>query len=191
MEQALNTPLETAAQDRKIFETVQSETTRLRNFIRSRVADEGLVEDILQDTFFELVEAHRLMKPVEQAGAWLFQVARNRITDWFRKKKPDLSIQDSDSEHGLTLEDLLPSPHAGPEAQYALRILGAELEAALEELPAGQRQVFVANEIEGRSFRELAAESGVSINTLLARKRYAVKHLRKRLQSIHEQFLNE
>jgi RNA polymerase sigma factor (sigma-70 family) len=167
-------------QDRQIAETVERETGRLRNFIRKSVARED-VEDVLQDVFFELVEAQRLVKPIEQIGAWLFRVARNRIIDRFRRKKPEFADLAS-------LEDLLPSPDAGPEAAYARSVLLEEIEAALDELPEEQRFVFVAHELEGRSFRELAAETGVPLNTLLSRKRYAVLHLRRRLQIIHDEF---
>ena len=182
----------TREQDRQISEAVEQQRFRLRNFIRRRVADPGDVEDILQEVFFELVEAYRLMKPVEIAGAWLFQVARNRIIDRFRKKKPealaDLTFP-SDEGEMLSVEEFLPSADAGPEAAYMRGVLIEELEAALDELPDKQRQVFIAHEIEGKSFKELAAESGVSINTLLSRKRYAVLFLRTRLQSVYEDFL--
>ncbi|HEX3741823.1 MAG TPA: RNA polymerase sigma factor [Terriglobales bacterium] len=182
----------TREQDRQISEVVEREQSRLRNFIRRRIADPGDVEDVLQEVFFELVEAYRLMKPVEMAGAWLFQVARNRIIDQFRKKKPeplaDMS-EPSDEGEELSIEDFLLSPDIGPEAAYARTVLMEELEAALDELPGEQRWVFIQNEIEGKSFKELAAESGVSINTLLSRKRYAVLHLRQRLQSVYDEFL--
>src|SRR3954466_13323233 len=180
-------------QDLRIAETVERERSRLRNFVRERVADPSDVEDILQDVFFEFVEAYRLMKPIEQAGAWLFRVARNRIIDRFRKKRPAL-LQDlrgaSDDGEMLSLEELLPSPDAGPEAAYARGVLLEELEAALEELPDEQREVFIAHEIEGKSFKELSAETGVSVNTLLSRKRYAVLHLREQLQTIYDEFRN-
>jgi RNA polymerase sigma factor (sigma-70 family) len=179
-------------QDRQISEAVERERSRLRNFVRRRVADPSDVEDILQDVFFEFVEAYRLMKPIEQAGAWLFRVARNRIIDRFRKKRPEL-LQDlrgaSDDGEMLSIEELLPSPDAGPEAAYARGVLLEELEAALEELPDEQREIFIAHEIEGKSFKELSAETGVSVNTLLSRKRYAVLHLRDRLQSVYEEFM--
>jgi RNA polymerase sigma factor (sigma-70 family) len=179
-------------QDLRIAETVERERSRLRNFVRERVADPSDVEDILQDVFFEFVEAYRLTKPIEQAGAWLFRVARNRIIDRFRKKRPAL-LQDlrgaSDDGEMLSLEELLPSPDAGPEAAYARGVLLEELEAALEELPDEQREVFIAHEIEGKSFKELSAETGVSVNTLLSRKRYAVLHLREQLQSAYEEFM--
>ncbi len=155
--------------------------------------DPGDAEDILQDVFYELVEAYRLMKPIEQVGAWLFRVARNRITDRFRKKKPllvsDLSEVKQEGEMP-SLEELLPSPEAGPDAAYARSLLLDELENALEELPDEQREVFVAHEFEGRSFKDLAAESGVSVNTLLSRKRYAALHLRERLREIYDEFTN-
>jgi RNA polymerase sigma factor (sigma-70 family) len=178
-------------QDQRISEAVQREQSRLRNFIRRRVPDPGDAEDVLQDVFYELVEAYRLMKPVAHTGAWLFQVARNRITDLFRRKKPEsfseIAVAAEDDELPQ-LEDLLPSPDAGPEALYARHVLLDELELAIGELPKEQREVFVAHELEGRSFKEIAAGSGVSVNTLLSRKRYAVLHLRERLQSIYDEF---
>jgi RNA polymerase sigma factor (sigma-70 family) len=169
----------------RLADIFRREQARLRSFVRKRVPDEGDAEDILQDVFYELVEAYRLMRPVEQAGAWLFRVARNRIIDLFRKRRPE---QLSDE---LTIEELLPSADAGPEAAYARSLLWEELEAALEELPAEQREVFLAHEIDGRSFKELAEETGVSVNTLLSRKRYAVLHLRERLKEINEEMMGE
>jgi RNA polymerase sigma factor (sigma-70 family) len=177
-------------QDQRISEVVKREQFRLRNFIRRRVPDPRDVEDILQDVFFELVEADRLLMPIEHVTGWLFRVARNRITDLFRKKKPE-SFGDgalADEENDLRLEDLLPSPDAGPDALYARHVLLDELEAAIDELPEEQREVFVAHELEGRSFKEMSAETGVNVNTLLSRKRYAVLHLRERLRSIYEEF---
>jgi RNA polymerase sigma factor (sigma-70 family) len=181
-------------QDRIISETVVREEPRLRSFIRRRVADSGDAEDILQQVFYEFVETYRLLKPVEQAGAWLFRVARNRIIDRFRKKRPgSLSDPVGVAEDGeeIRLEDLLPSLQAGPDAAYARQVLVEELENAVDELPQEQRQVFIAHEVEGRSFKEMAAETGVSVNTLLARKRYAVLYLRRRLQAVHDEFTNE
>ena len=178
-------------QDRRILEAVEQEQARLRNFIRRRVPDSGDAEDILQDVFYEFVQAYRMMKPVEQAGAWLFRVARNRIIDLFRRRRPgSLNQPAAMGEEGeaLVLEDLLPSPDAGPEAAYARELLIEELERAIDELPGEQRQVFIAHEIEGRSFKELAAETGVSMNTLLSRKHYAVLQLRRSLQAVHDEF---
>src|SRR3984885_10458474 len=178
-------------QDRRISEVVTREQPRLRNFIRRRVPDPGDAEDILQEVFYELVEANRLLMPIEHVTGWLFRVARNRITDLFRKKKPvafsDAAIADEAGEL-LHIEDLLPSPDAGPEALYFRSVLLDELEFALGELPEEQREVFVAHELEERSFKELSAESGVSVNTLLSRKRYAALHLRERLHSIYDEF---
>src|SRR6266849_7139337 len=178
-------------QDRRISEVVRREQSRLRNFIRRRVPDPRDAEDIVQEVFYELVEANRLLMPIEHVTGWLFRVARNRITDLFRKKKPeifsDAAVVDEEGEV-LQIEDLLPSPDAGPEALYFRNVLLDELEFALGELPDEQREVFVAHELEGRSFKELSAESGVGVNTLLSRKRYAVLHLRERLQSIHDKF---
>jgi RNA polymerase sigma factor (sigma-70 family) len=178
-------------QDQRISDVVRREQSRLRNFIRRRVPDPRDAEDILQDVFYELVEANRLLMPIEHVTGWLFRVARNRITDLFRKKRPesfsDAALVDEDGEM-LQIEDLLPSPEAGPEALYVRSLLLDELELAVDELPEEQRDVFVAHEVEGRRFKEMAAESGVSVNTLLSRKRYAVLHLRERLQSIYDEF---
>ena len=178
-------------QDQRISEVVKREQSRLRSFIRQRVPDPRDAEDILQDVFCELVEANRLLVPIGHVTGWLFRVARNRITDLFRKKRPerfsDTAIADEDNEL-LQLEDLLPSPDAGPEALYARSVLLDELALAVDELPKEQREVFVAHELEGRSFKEIAATTGVSMNTLLSRKRYAVLHLRERLQSIYDDF---
>ena len=194
MNAALSIEAMTREQDRRISAAVEQEQSRLRNFIRRRVPDPGDAEDILQDVFYELVAAYRLMKPIEQVGAWLFRVARNRITDRFRKKKPvlvsDLAEVQEDDET-LSLEDLLPSPDAGPDAAYARSLLLEELEDAIEELPDEQREVFVAHEFEGRSFKELAVESGVSVNTLLSRKRYAVVYLRERLREIYDDLIEQ
>jgi RNA polymerase sigma factor (sigma-70 family) len=180
-------------QDRQISEIIAQERSRLRNFIRRRVPDPSDAEDIVQEVFYELVEANRLLMPIEHVTGWLFRVARNRITDLFRKKKPE-SFSDSavEAEGGevLQIEDLLPSPDAGPEALYVRGVLFDELELALDELPQEQRDVFVAHELEGRSFKEMSAENGVSVNTLLSRKRYAVLHLRDRLQTIYDEFTN-
>jgi RNA polymerase sigma factor (sigma-70 family) len=181
----------TSEQDRRISQVIEVQGARLRNFIRRRVADEADAEDILQDVFYEFVEAYRLMKPIEQAGAWLFRVARNRIIDRFRKRSREpLREEPAAAEHGepFGLEDLLPSPDAGPEAAYARSLLLEALDDALEELPEKLREVFTAHELEGRSFRELAAESGVNVRTLLSRKHYAVLHLRRRLQAIYAEF---
>jgi len=182
----------TAEQEQRIAEVVEQEQSRLRNFIRKRVVNRADAEDILQDVFYELVEAYRLMKPVEFVTAWLFRVARNRIIDLFRKREPEALISDptamAEDGEELTLEDLLPSPDAGPEAAYARSVLLEEIEAALDELPEEQRDVFVAHELEGRSFKELAAETGLGLNTLLSRKYYAVRHLRDRLQVIYDEF---
>ena len=178
-------------QDRRISEIVAGERSRLRNFIRRRVPDPSDAEDIVQEVLFELVQAHRLLMPIETVTGWLYRVARNRITDLFRKKKPETfsgaAIEGEDGEL-LQFEDLLPSPDAGPEALYFRNVLLDELELALDELPDEQREVFVAHELEGRSFKEMAAETGVSVNTLLSRKRYAVLHLRELLQSIYDEF---
>jgi RNA polymerase sigma factor (sigma-70 family) len=178
-------------QDQRISDVVKRDQPRLRNFIRRRVPDPRDAEDILQEVFYELVEANRLLMPIEHVTGWLFSVARNRITDLFRKKTPerfgDAVVADEDGE--LSLEDLLPSPDAGPDALYARGVLLDELELALEDLPDEQREVFVAYEMEGFSFKEISAETGVSVNTLLSRKRYAVLHLRERLQSVYDELM--
>ena len=178
-------------QDQRIADVVNREHSRLRNFIRRRVPDPRDAEDILQDVFYELVEANRLLMPIDHVTGWLFRVARNRITDLFRKKQPE-SLGDAaaagDGEEPSRLEDLLPSPEAGPDALYARGVLLDELEFALDELPDEQREVFVGHEIEGRTFKEMAAETGVGVNTLLSRKRYAVLHLREKLRSTYNEF---
>jgi len=191
MDVALRKQWPVTEQDQKISEAISRDEPRLRNFIRRRVADQAEAEDILQEVFYELVEAYRLMKPVEQVTAWLFRVARNRIIDLFRKAKPenfsDSAVADENDEL-LHLEDVLPSPDAGPEALYAHGMLLDALELAIDELPQEQRDVFIAHELEGRSFKEMAAEKGVSVNTLLSRKRYAMLHLRERLKNIYDDF---
>ena len=177
-------------QDQRITEVVKREGSRLRNFIRRRVSDPGDVEDVLQDVFYRLVEANRLLMPIDHVTGWLFRVARNRITDLFRKKKPELlsdAVIESEEGEALQIEDLLPSPDAGPDALYVRNLLLEEIDLALEELPDEQREVFIAHELEGRSFKELAEETGVSLNTLLSRKRYAVLHLRARLQTMYDE----
>jgi RNA polymerase sigma factor (sigma-70 family) len=167
-------------QDERIAEVVGREQSRLRDFIRRRVADPRDAEDILQDVFYKLVEANRLLMPIDHLTGWLFRVARNRIIDLFRTAKPEDE-----------LEDLLPSPDDGPEELYARHVLLEALAAAMDELPKEQREVFVAHELEGRRFKEISAATGVSVNTLLSRKRYAVLHLRERLQSIYDDFTKE
>lgn len=178
-------------QDERISRAVEQESARLRNFIRRYVSDPAEAEDVLQDVFYELVEAYRMMKPVEQVAAWLFRVARNRTIDLFRKRKREqvgTPVVENEEGELLRLEDLLPSPDAGPEAAYARTVLLEELDAALDELPAEQREVFLAHEMMGQSFKEIAAETGVGVNTLLSRKRYAVLHLRERLRAIYKEF---
>ena len=180
-------------QNQWISEAVIQEQSRLRNFIRRHVPDPLDAEDVLQDVFYELVEANRLLMPISHVTGWLFRVARNRITDLFRKRKPEslsgAAVAGTDGEL-LRWEDLLPSPDAGPEAIYARSVLLDELELAIDELPEDQREVFVAHELEGRSFKQIAAESGVSVNTLLSRKRYAVLRLRERLRSVYDEITN-
>jgi RNA polymerase sigma factor (sigma-70 family) len=192
MNDALSIGLMTDEQNRRITEDVEREQSRLRNFIRKRVLDEGEAEDILQEVFYELLQTYRLMKPVEKVGAWLFRVARNRIIDRFRKRKPEVAGSSTFSGHEEDVmfpwEEALPSPDAGPEAAYAREVLLDEIDAALDELPEAQRDVFVAHELEGQSFNELAASTGLSVNTLLSRKHYAVLHLRRRLRSIYDEF---
>jgi RNA polymerase sigma factor (sigma-70 family) len=178
-------------QDRRISEVVEREQSRLREFIRRRVPDSRDAEDILQDVFHRLVEMNRLLMPIDHITGWLFRVARNRIVDLFRKQKPvgfgDVMVDDDEL---LSIEELIPSADAGPEARYARSLLLEELALALDELPREQREVFVAHELEGRSFKEIAAETGVNVNTLLSRKRYAVLHLRERLQGIYDELTN-
>jgi RNA polymerase sigma factor (sigma-70 family) len=180
-------------QDREISEIIDAERSRLRNFIRRRVPNEADVEDLLQEVFYELIEAYRLMKPVQRWSAWMFRVARNRIIDLFRKKRLEAFGSDpvtvSDEGEALSLEEVLTSPDAGPAEAYARTVLLEELEEALDELPQEQREVFIAHEVEGYSFKEIAARTGVRVNTLLSRKHYAVVHLRHRLQAIYDEFV--
>jgi len=181
-------------QERQITEVIVREESRLRNFIRTWVPQEADVEDVLQDVFYELIEAQRMVTPLRETGAWLFRVARNRITDLFRRRSAEARRQDPferlpDAE-GPALEEWLPSPEAGPEAVYARRVLLEELDAALEELPPEQRQAFVAHELEGRSFKELSAATGLPVNTLISRKHYAVLHLRQRLRAIYKEYVH-
>lgn len=180
-----------AEQDQRLSQAIERDETKLRSFIRRQVTDNGEAEDILQDVFYELLEAYRMMKPIEHVTAWLYRVARNRITDLFRRKRTgSLSDPVAAYEDGepLLLEELLPSRDEGPEDAYARNLLLDSLEEAIDELPASQREVFIAHEIEGISFKQLSAETGLSINTLLSRKHYAVLHLRRRLQTIYEDF---
>jgi RNA polymerase sigma factor (sigma-70 family) len=184
----------TAEQNQWIAQAMERDEPRLRNYIRKHVLDREAAEDILQEVFCELVEAYRLLKPIEQVTGWLFRVAKNRIIDRFRGRKLEsLAAPRSGEEDGVpvTLEDLLPSPDSGPEAAYARRVLLDEIDEALEEMPEEQRSVFIAHEWEGYSFKELSVETGVSVNTLLSRKHYAVVHLRRRLQSIHQEFMKK
>ncbi|ONN64162.1 RNA polymerase sigma factor [Herbaspirillum sp. VT-16-41] len=180
-------------QDREITATVMRERSRLGGFIRRRVADAGEAEDILQEVFYEFVQAYRLPEPIEQVSAWLFRVARNRIIDRFRKKKEEPLPESRDAEdldgadQAWRLDLLLPASEDGPEAAYARAALITALQEALEELPEAQREVFIAHELDGKSFKEMAADSGTSLNTLLARKRYAVLHLRERLQAVYDE----
>ncbi|HYN19342.1 MAG TPA: RNA polymerase sigma factor [Thermoanaerobaculia bacterium] len=185
------TSLMKVEQDQRVSEALDREESRLRNWIARHLADPSEVEDVLQDVFFELVLAYRLTKPIEHVSAWLFRVARNRINDLLRKKRPEpIADQTRVTAQGgvLALEDLLPSPEAGPEAEYACAVLLEELDEALEELPPEQREVFLAHEVEGLSFKEISARTGVGVNTLLSRKHYAVLQLRRRLQAIYDEF---
>jgi len=195
MDVALNDPSVTTEQDRKISAAVRREGGRLRNFIRRRVLDAAEAEDILQEVLYELVAAHRLTQPIEQAGAWLMRVARNRIIDRFRKKRAEPFSNSpflvDEEDDGSALEDLLPSIEPGPEGEAIRQVLLEQVEEALDELPPEQREVFIAHELEGASFKELSARWGVSVNTLLSRKRYAVLALREQLQDVYDEWLND
>lgn len=188
MDDERSVDLASAERDQRISDVVEREHSRLRNFIRRRVADPSDVEDILQEVFSELVEANRRLMPIDNISGWLFRVARNRITDLFRKMQPDgFSAAAATDDEPFDLGDLLPSPNAGPEAVFARKALLRELARAIDELPEEQRQVFVGHELEGRSFKQMAAETGVGMNTLLSRKRYAVLRLRDRLRATYEE----
>ena len=192
MKDAVSLERMTLERDQRISEVVRRERPRLWNFIRRRVPDPRDAEDILQDVFYELVEANSLLMPIEHVTSWLFRVARNRITDLFRRKKPE-SLGDAgaavEDDVRLPLEDLLPSRDAGPEALYLRNAFLDEIEQAIDELPEEQREVFIAHELEGRSFKEMAEKTAVSVNTLLSRKRYAVLHLRERLRSLYDELI--
>ena len=190
MDEALRNGLMTQ-QDQRISEAINRNYSGLRAFIRRRVGDPSDAEDILQDVFYELIEAYRMMKPIEQVTGWLFRVARNRIIDLFRRRSREGTAAETMNDEGeqLSLEDLLPSPDAGPDAVYARTVMLEALDEALDELPAEQRDVFVAHELMGYTFKELAEQTGVSINTLLSRKHYAVLHLRGRLESVYNEFM--
>jgi RNA polymerase sigma factor (sigma-70 family) len=192
MAEALDIRQMAAQQDLEISRTVERERGRLRNFIRRWIPNDADAEDILQEVFYELVSAVRFTEPIEQIGAWLFRVARNRIIDRFRKNKRQAAVgttvEDQETGERFSLEDLLPSPDLGPDAAYARSLLTEELADALDELPEEQREIFIEHEIEGRSFKEIAAETGISVNTLLSRKHYAVLYLRERLRVIYEEF---
>ena len=194
MDEALRKRWPMVEQDQRISEAISREQHRLRSFIRKRVADRDDAEDVLQEVFYELVEAYRMMRPVEQVTAWLFQVARNRITDLFRRKSREATRSEparvAPEDEALLLEDLLPSPDAGPEAAYLRSVLIEELDDALDELPVEQREVFIAHELMGYTFKEIAAQTGVGVNTLLSRKHYAVLQLRRRLQAVYDEFTN-
>ena len=183
-------------QDRRIDDVVTREESRLRQFIRRRVPDPRDAEDILQDVFYELVEANQPLMPIDHLTGWLLSVAPHRITDRFRTHKPEPFPSRAASGHGdendewLRFEELLPSPDAGPDALLARQALIDALALAVDELPDAQRDVFVAHEIDGRSFKAMAAETGISVNTLLSRKRYAVLQLRERLQDIYDELTN-
>ena len=185
----------TVEQDQKIRESIRLNGKRLLNFIKRRIPDEDEAEDILQDVYYQLVQAMQLTKPIEQVSSWMFTVARNKITDLFRKKKEvrmeGQVMSQVDSDEMLSLHELLPSLEDSPDATFMRRILVEELEAAMEELPENQRWVFFQHEIEGKSFKELAQETGLTVNTLISRKRYAVLHLRERLSDIYNEFIND
>jgi len=175
-------------------QTFAHQRARLQGFVRSQIGDSADVEDIVQEVFYELTAAEQLMQPIGQLGAWLLRVARNRIIDRFRKRAREqrltVSLDEQDHEAASLLESLTLPEQSGPEADYARAALAASLEEALGELPAEQRNVFVAHEIEGRSFRELAAASGLSINTLLSRKHTAVRYLRERMREVYEELFD-
>jgi RNA polymerase sigma factor (sigma-70 family) len=185
---ALSTP--TADENDRIAAAVSAQGPRLRAFVRRQVADLSDVEDIVQDTFVQLVSAYRLMEPIEHVAAWLQRVARNRIIDRFRQRSRTEPLVDdlaATAESTTEPADWLAPPAAGPEASYVRDGLAEKLVAALDELPADQRAVFVAHELDGRRFKDIAAETGVGVNTLLGRKHAAVRHLRRRLQDIRSE----
>jgi RNA polymerase sigma factor (sigma-70 family) len=193
MDEALKSDWPAPGQDERLSDAVKKNHARLRNFIRKRVADQADAEDILQDVFYELVERYRLIDPLDQVTAWLFRVARNRIIDLFRRRQKDVrrsapAVLAPDENEAFAVEELLPAADDGPESAYARSVLLEELEDALDELPDEQRDVFIAHELMGYSFKEIAEETGVSVSALLSRKHYAVLHLRERLRWIYDDF---
>lgn len=187
-------PYMTEQQNREIEKTVKRERGRLFSFIRSRVSDPDEAEDILQDVFYQLTETYRLMKPVEQWTAWLFRVARNKITDRYRKKKTerlDVALHHEEDGDALFLTDLIASDGIDANDEIMKDMLMEEVDSALSELPEDQRNVFIWHEIEGKSFQEMSEETGIPVNTLLSRKRYAVLFLRERLKELYNEMFNE
>jgi RNA polymerase sigma factor (sigma-70 family) len=180
----------------RIAAAVAEQGPRLRAFVRRQVADLSEVDDIVQETFLELVSAYRLLQPVEHLAAWLLRVARNRIIDRFRARSRQASPGEASGrdsvgsavEPSRVLEQWLAADDGGPESAYVRGVLADELIAAVDELPAEQRDVFLAHELDGRSFKQLRAETGIGINTLLGRKHAAVRHLRRRLEDIRSEF---
>lgn len=186
----------TERQGPSVGETVRKERSRLLTFIRRRLPDPDDAEDILQDVFMELTEAYELAKPIERVASWLFAVARHKISDWYRKTPPGrlVSIDATDEDDGempVLGAWLAATDDTGPESEFFRETLMDALTDALAELPAEQREVFVQHELEGRSFRDMAAEWNVPVNTLLSRKRYAVLHLRERLRDLYDDFLDK
>ena len=172
----------------------QDEKQRLLAFIRKRVPEKTDAEDILQDVFYQLAETFNVLEPIEQISAWLFRVARNKIIDRYRKKKPESLEQylnTGEDEESWNLSRLLFDPQDGPENTYTRTRVWDALAEALDELPTEQRDVFVWHELEGKSFKDISEETGVTVNTLLSRKRYAVLHLRKRLESLYDEMLGD
>jgi len=190
------TAVKSRSSDEQIRETVRKERSRLFSFIRKRISTDEEAEDIVQDVFYELVESYRLMKPIEQLASWLFAVARNKITDRHRKKRTD-SLEDSfstaeaDDEGYLFLAEILPSGELSAEDRIFLDTTMELVMAALDELPANQKEAFILHELEGRSLQDIADETGVPLKTVISRKRYAVLHLREELRDFYNEWLNK
>jgi RNA polymerase sigma factor (sigma-70 family) len=187
----LENSLSVAGQNRAIEQAVHSERKRLFDFIRRRVRNEADAEDILQDVFYQLVTSYSLTEPIERLTSWLFTVARNKVIDWYRKRRPEsLPADEADPSVPLNLEEILFDPKENPDVVYARSLVWTELAAALDDLPEEQREVFVMHELEGKSFKEIAEITGEPINTLLSRKRYAVLYLREELRELYDEFQN-
>jgi RNA polymerase sigma factor (sigma-70 family) len=195
-QRSLESQEEQANRNRAVEHAVRAERRRLFDFILRRVRSPEDAEDILQDVFYQLVSSYSVTEPIEQLTSWLFTVTRNKIIDWYRRRRPESSLSqriavregENDDSLPLNLEEILFDPSETPDQAYARSVVWSDLADALDELPENQRQVFIMHELEGKSFKEIAVLTGEPVNTLLSRKRYAVLYLRERLQDLYNEF---